>query len=139
MDGAEGLSEAMMYTLVAIGGALGSIARYWCSGLAARTIGETFPWGTIIVNIVGSFIIGFAATAMGPDGRMFVGNGARTFVMVGICGGFTTFSSFSLQTLALLREGETWAAILNVTLSVVLGLLAAWAGQQIATMIWLSR
>lgn len=132
MDGAEGVSGIMIYMWVAIGGALGSIARFWCSDVAARTIGETFPWGTIIVNIIGSFIIGFAATAMGPDGRMFVGNTARTFVMVGICGGYTTFSSFSLQTLNLINDGEILAALGNVGISVFACFLAVWLGHVLA-------
>ena len=68
--------------------------------------GETFPWGTLIVNVSGSFVIGFFATLTGPDGRMFVGTTARQFVMIGICGGYTTFSSFSLQTLNLMNDGE---------------------------------
>src|SRR5262245_35081526 len=74
------------YLWIAIGGALGSVARYWCSGIAARLIGETFPWGTLIVNVVGSFVIGFFATLTGPDGRLFVGTTARQFVMIGLCG-----------------------------------------------------
>jgi CrcB protein len=122
----------MIYLWVAFGGALGSVARFWCSGFAAQTIGETFPWGTIIVNVVGSFIIGFAATAMGPDGRMFVGTTTRQFIMVGFCGGFTTFSSFSLQTLNLLNEGEWFYAMGNIGLSVVMCLMAVWAGHILA-------
>ena len=95
-----------LYFWIAIGSALGGVARYWCSGVAARLIGETFPWGTLIVNVVGSFIIGFFATLTGPDGRIFVGTTARQFVMIGLCGGYTTFSSFSLQTLNLMNDGE---------------------------------
>jgi CrcB protein len=132
MDGVEGLSGLMMYIFVAIGGALGSIARYWCSGFAARMIGETFPWGTIVVNILGSFVIGFAATAMGPDGRMFYGTGARTFVMIGVCGGFTTFSSFSLQTLNLVNDGEVLAAFGNIGISVMACFAAVWLGHVLA-------
>lgn len=78
------------YLWIAIGSALGGTARYWCSGIAARLIGETFPWGTLIVNVVGSFIIGFFATLTGPDGRVFVSSTARQFVMIGLCGGYTT-------------------------------------------------
>jgi fluoride exporter len=122
----------MIYAWIAIGGALGSVARFWCSGAAARLIGETFPWGTLGVNIIGSFIIGFAATAMGPQGRMFVGTTARQFVMAGFCGGFTTFSSFSLQTLNLLNDGEWLPAISNVGLSVALCFIAVWAGHVLA-------
>lgn len=116
------------YFWIAVGGALGSVARYWCSGVAARLIGETFPWGTLTVNVVGSFIIGFFATITGPDGRLFVGSLARQFVMIGICGGFTTFSSFSLQTLNLLNDGEWLYAGGNITLSVILCLVAVWLG-----------
>jgi CrcB protein len=76
-----------LYLWIAIGSAIGGVARYWCSGVAARLIGETFPWGTLIVNVVGSFIIGFFATLTGPDGRVFVGTTGRQFVMVGLCGG----------------------------------------------------
>lgn len=122
----------MLYFWVAVGGALGSVARFWCSGAVARLIGETFPWGTLGVNIVGSFIIGFAATAMGPDGRMFAGTTARQFVMAGFCGGFTTFSSFSLQTLNLLNDGEWIPAVGNIGLSMALCLIAVWAGHILA-------
>ena len=90
------------------------MARYWCSGVAARLIGETFPWGTIIVNIVGSFIIGFFATLTGPDGRIFADTLTRQFVMIGFCGGYTTFSSFSLQTLNLVQDGEWLLAGANI-------------------------
>ena len=106
----------------------GGVARYWCSGVAARLIGETFPWGTLIVNVVGSFIIGFFATMTGPDGRVFVGTTGRQFVMVGLCGGYTTFSSFSLQTLNLMSDGEWLQASFNIGGSVVLCLLAVWLG-----------
>jgi fluoride exporter len=84
------------YLWIAVGSALGGVARYWCSGVAARLIGETFPWGTIIVNVIGCFIIGFFATLTGPDGRVFADTLTRQFVMIGILGGYTTFSSFSL-------------------------------------------
>lgn len=118
----------MTYFWVALGSALGGMGRYWCSGLVAEHIGETFPWGTIIVNISGSFLIGFFATLSGPDGRFLIGSTERQFVMAGLCGGYTTFSSFSLQTLNLLREGEILPASANIVLSVVLCLLAVWLG-----------
>ena len=114
------------YLWIAVGSALGGVARYWCSGVAARLIGETFPWGTIIVNIVGSFIIGFFATLTGPDGRVFADTLTRQFVMIGILGGYTTFSSFSLQTLSLVQDGEWWLAGANIALSVVACLVAVW-------------
>src|SRR5262249_20742160 len=133
----------VLYTWIAIGGALGSIARYWVSEVAAAMVGETFPWGTIFINITGSFVIGFAATSMGPDGRMSVGTTARQFVMVGICGGYTTFSTFSLQTFNLVNNGAWIAAASNIVLSVALCLIAVWAGHVLATrlnaMKWVSR
>lgn len=116
------------YFWIGLGSALGGMARYWCSGMAAVLIGETFPWGTLIVNVLGSLIIGFFATITGPDGRLFVGTPMRQFVMIGLCGGYTTFSSFSLQTLNLVNEGEWLYAGLNVGASVILCLLAVWIG-----------
>lgn len=116
------------YLWIALGGALGSVARYGCSSLAARWIGETFPWGTIIVNVVGSFIIGLFATLTGPDGRFIASPDARQFVMVGLCGGYTTFSSFSLQTLNLVRDGELAQAGGNIVISVAACLAAVWLG-----------
>jgi len=116
------------YFWIAVGSALGGVARYWCSGLAARLFGETFPWGTLIVNVVGSIVIGFFFTITGPDGRWLVGSTARQFVMVGLCGGYTTFSSFSLQTLNLMHDGEWLYAGLNIGASVVLCLLGVWLG-----------
>ncbi len=118
----------LTYFWIAIGGALGSVARYGCSSLAARLVGETFPWGTLAVNVVGSFVIGFFAVLTGPDGRIIVAPDARQFVMVGICGGYTTFSSFSLQTLNLVRDGDMAGAALNVVASVVACLAAVWLG-----------
>lgn len=116
------------YLLVAIGSALGGVARFACSSLFARALGETFPWGTLVVNIAGSFIIGIFTALTGPDGRILVAPDARIFVTVGFCGGFTTFSSFSLQTLGLMRSGEFGAAGLNAALSLVLCLVTVWAG-----------
>lgn len=117
---------------VAFGGALGTVGRYVLSGLVARLIGETFPWGTLIVNVSGSFIIGFFATLTGPDGRYFLGSTGRQFVMTGICGGYTTFSSFSLQTQNLIDDGQWLSAGANVGLSVGLCLIAVWAGCALA-------
>jgi|HubBroStandDraft_6_1064221.scaffolds.fasta_scaffold177805_2 CrcB protein len=121
------------YLWVAIGSALGGVARYWCSGVAARLFGETFPWGTVIVNIVGSFVIGFFATLTGPDGRVYASSIVRQFVMIGICGGYTTFSSFSLQTLNLMNDGEWLRAGGNVVVSVVCCMVAVWIGHVMAS------
>jgi CrcB protein len=127
------MDEFARYLWIMLGGALGTGARYWFSGFVARTIGETFPWGTLIINVLGSFVIGVFATLTGPDGRYLVGSTARQFVMIGICGGYTTFSSFSLQTLNLVNDGEWVSAGGNIVLSVVLCLIAVWAGQAIAS------
>ena len=121
-----------IYFWISVGSALGGMARYWCSGIAARLFGETFPWGTLIINLVGSFVIGFFATLTGPDGRILVSSTVRQFVMVGICGGYTTFSSFSLQTLNLVNGGEWLSAAANVWLSLTLCLTAVWIGHVIA-------
>lgn len=122
----------MTYLWVALGSALGGVARHWCSGVAARLWGETFPWGTIIVNVAGSFVIGLFATLTAPDGRVAASSEARLFVMVGLCGGYTTFSAFSLQSLVLARAGEWIGLGMNIGLSVVLCLAAVWAGHAIA-------
>ncbi len=118
----------MIYFWVMLGSALGGGARYWFSGLAAHHFGETFPWGTLIVNVSGSFVIGFFSTLTGPDGRVFVGSEGRQFVMIGLCGGYTTFSSFSLNTLNLVRDGEMALASANIGLSFLFCLLAVCAG-----------
>lgn len=117
---------------VALGGALGSAARYWCSGLVARLIGEGFPWGTLLVNVLGSLIIGFFATITGTEGKWLVSGSIRQFVMVGVLGGFTTFSAFSLQTLVLFEQGEWLRAAGNVLGSILLCLAAVWIGHMAA-------
>ena len=122
----------MIYLWIAIGSAIGGVARYWLSGAVASAFGETFPWGTLIVNVSGSFAIGFFATLTDPDGRYYFGSAARQFVMVGICGGYTTFSSFSLQTLNLVRDGQWGAAGANIVGAVVLCLAAVWLGHILA-------
>jgi len=118
------------YLWVAIGGALGSVSRYWLSGLVASRFGATFPWGTLVINVTGSFIIGIFAALAIPEGRLDPQSRAFTtqFLMIGVCGGYTTFSSFSLQTLNLLRDREWLYAGGNVLLSVVLCMVAVWLG-----------
>jgi CrcB protein len=117
------------YLWVAAGSALGGMGRYGFGLLAARLWGEGFPWGTIAINIMGSFVIGFFAALTVPDGVLPASANLRTFVIVGICGGFTTFSAFSLQTLSLARDGNWFGVMGNVLLSVVLCLLAVTLGQ----------
>ena len=107
---------------------LGTILRFWVSGVVAQAFGERFPTGTLVINVTGSFIIGVFATLTGPEGRMMVRPLGRQFFMIGICGGYTTFSSFSLQTLNLAREGQWGYAALNVGLSLLLCLGGVWLG-----------
>jgi len=116
------------YLWIALGSALGGVGRFWLSGLVAQRVGETFPWGTLLVNVSGSFVIGLVAALADPAGRFLVASNVRTFLMVGICGGYTTFSSFSLQTLKLAQDGEWFYAGANAVLSVVLCLLGVWMG-----------
>ena len=118
-----------------VGGGLGSLARWGVSGWIANTIGETFPWGTLLVNISGSFVIGLFATVTGPEGRWLAPASFRQFFMLGICGGYTTFSSFSLQTLTLAEDGQWFKASANSVLSLVLCLVGVWLGHLLATAI----
>ncbi len=117
--------------IVMIGGALGTLARYLVS-LAALPISGKLPWGTILINITGSFIIGFFGTFTVAHGRYPVSDNVRLFVMIGLCGGYTTFSSFSLQTLDLIRNGAMARAACNVVASVILCVCAVAAGHLIA-------
>ncbi len=118
----------LAYLYIALGGALGSVARFAVAGGVARATHEVFPWGTLTANVTGCFIIGLFATLTGPDGRTSVSPEIRQFVMVGICGGYTTFSSFSLQTLTLARDGDMKRAGANVLVSIVACLLGVWLG-----------
>ena len=104
------------------------MARYFSSGMAAAILGPSFPWGTMLVNVVGSFVIGLVAAMTGPDSRYIVSMEIRQFVMTGFLGGFTTFSSFSLQTLNLMQDGEWLYASANVMVTVALCLVVVWLG-----------
>ncbi|SPE56495.1 putative fluoride ion transporter CrcB [Verrucomicrobia bacterium] len=115
------------YLWLGLGGAMGTIARFWLNGIVSRHF-ETFPMGTLVINVTGSFVITFFATLTDPGGRWMVKPAFRNFFMTGICGGYTTFSSFSLQTLNLARDGEWGYAGLNVLASFACCLLAAWLG-----------
>ena len=118
----------LLYLLIALGGALGSVARFSLNGVVSTQFGALFPWGTLVVNVTGSFLIGFFFTLTEPGGRLFASSHTRQFFMTGVCGGYTTFSSFSLQTLDLLRGGEWLRAGANTVASVILCLLAVWLG-----------
>jgi CrcB protein len=116
------------YVLVMLGGALGTGARFWLSGLIAERAGEFFPLGTLLVNISGSFAVGFFAGFTDSEGPVLVSPRFRQFFMIGVCGGYTTFSSFSLQTLDLARDGDWMKALLNTVLSFACCLAAVWLG-----------
>ena len=120
---------------IGLGGALGSIARYLVSNwvqTAAKSI--NFPFGTLTVNLVGCFVIGFLAQL--AEARGVFTSESRAFVFIGILGGFTTFSSFGNETLNLARGGEMWNALANIGLNVVIGLFAVWLGRTAAYLIW---
>ncbi len=119
------------YLWIAFGGALGSVARFATAEWAQLRWPFAFPWGTLLVNVLGSLVIG-ALAALGESGRWQASLEMRQFVMIGVLGGYTTFSSFSLQTLMLARNGALLSAGLNVLASVVLCLLAAWCGFALA-------
>jgi fluoride exporter len=114
--------------LVALGSAAGGMARYGVSGFVARRFGEVFPWGTLIVNISGCLIIGTMAGLVAQRGLLPGNAVTRELGMIGFCGGYTTFSSFSLQTLNLARDGEWPRALFNILGSTGLCLAAVWAG-----------
>jgi CrcB protein len=133
MTPSNGRSFFMLeYILVMVGGALGTGARFWVSGFVAERGGELFPWGTLVVNITGSFAVGFLAAFMDPQGFFLMSPRLRQFLMIGVCGSYTTFSSFSLQTLDLVRDGDWFKAGLNTLLSVVCCLAAVWLGRILA-------
>jgi CrcB protein len=123
------------YLAVMLGGALGTGLRMALSGWLAAKCGETFPIGTLVVNISGCFVIGAFAELTGPDGVFFTSPLARQVVMLGVLGGYTTFSSFGLQTLNLAQDGEWLRAGSNAVLSLVLCLLAVWLGHALAALL----
>jgi fluoride exporter len=125
----------MNYLWIAMGSALGGVARYGMSGWVARHWGETFPLGTLLVNLSGCFLIGVIACFAATESRVWLSAWQRDFLMLGVCGGYTTFSSFSLQTLNLLRDGDGFRAALNVLGSVLGCMIAVWLGYALA-MIW---
>ena len=112
--------------LIALAGLVGTLLRYWISGFVARQYGETFPWGTIVVNLIGCLITGMVFFL--AEERLLVSPTARAVILIGLLGGFTTFSAYGLQTFTLLRDGEFGLAILNVTTSNILGLFMVWIG-----------
>src|SRR6476659_119677 len=122
----------VLYGYIAAGSVLGGVARYLLSLLIELIPG--FPWATLFVNVTGSFIIGFYAALSGPDGRLFASAQQRQFVTTGFCGGYTTFSTFSLETFRLFQAGDTRTALVNIAASIGASLLAVWLGH-----IWAGR
>ena len=112
--------------LIALAGLTGTLLRYWLSGYVARQYGETFPWGTMAVNLIGCLVTG--AVFYATEERFLINPTVRTVILIGLLGGFTTFSSYGLQTFTLLRDGEFGLATLNIITSNVLGLFMVWAG-----------
>jgi CrcB protein len=130
---AVGLGELMgPYTAVAVGSALGGMARHWCTAVSIEWLGVEFPWSTLLINVLGSFVIGFFFAIAGPDARFEAPADMRLFVMTGICGGYTTFSAFSLQTLSLFQSGAWLRAGGYVASSVGLCLIAVAGGYALA-------
>jgi CrcB protein len=126
---------AMTWLAVALGSALGGVARYGLGLAVVRAVGAGFPWGTLLINVLGSFVIGLYGALTLADGPMPATADMRAFVMVGICGGFTTFSSFSLQTVDLLQAGETAAAAFYIVASVALCVAGTFLGYWLASRI----
>jgi fluoride exporter len=123
--------QSRNFLAVGLGASLGSVARYLVSLGMLHLFGPSFAWGTLSVNVLGSFVIGLYATLTEPDGRLLASPVARQFVLAGFCGGFTTFSIFSLETLLLAERGAVALAGINVAISVILWLLAVWIGYRI--------
>jgi CrcB protein len=113
---------------VAVGGAMGSMARFWLAGAMTALTGPRFPWGTLLINVVGSFVIGLVAGITLTPARVGMHPDIRIFLMTGICGGFTTFSAFSLQTLELLQTGDAVPAFGYAIGSVTLCVVATYCG-----------
>jgi CrcB protein len=124
---------AGLYAAVALGSMIGGVLRAVATPLVQALAQSGFPWGTLFVNVTGSFAIGFYAVLSAPEGRAAAGPHWRLFVMTGLCGGYTTFSAFSLETFRLAHDGRLAAAGLNIGGSLVGWLLAVWLGNRLAT------
>ena len=119
--------------LIGLAGFVGTLARYWLSGVAGRRYGETFPYGTFAVNAIGCLVAGFLFYLMSD--RFDTSTTLRSVIFIGLLGGFTTFSAFGLQTFTLLRDGEVFLALLNIGLSNIAGLFLVWAGYRLAGLV----
>jgi CrcB protein len=126
-----GWTTAILYACIAAGSVMGGASRYLLSLVIQW--GPGLPWATLFVNVTGSFIIGFYSTLSASDGRLFASARQRQFVMTGFCGGYTTFSTFSLETFKLLQAGMEQTALANIVVSIVSWLLAVWLGHLLAS------
>ena len=122
------MTSGLTWLAVASGGAIGSLARFWLTGAMAALTGPRFPWGTLLINVLGSLVIGLIAGIALPLGRVSLHHDLRVFLMTGVCGGFTTFSAFSLQTLEMAQSGDFLPAFGYAIASVAVCLLAVWGG-----------
>jgi CrcB protein len=129
---AQARAAGAVYAAIAAGSVVGSLLRWLASLALAAMFGAGFPLGTLFVNVTGSFAIGFFAGLTAPDGRLLVGSRLRQFVMIGVCGGYTTFSAFSLETARFLSGGDLAAAAGYVGVSVTTWLAAVWLGDALA-------
>jgi len=116
-----------------IGGAVGTIARYLLAGVVYRTMGTSFPYGTLVVNVSGCFILGILASL--ADKKFILGPDARILLMIGFCGAFTTFSTLIFESDNLIRNGEALRAFINVFVSIVLGFILFRAGSLLGEII----
>lgn len=127
------MGPSVKYLLVFLGGGIGAALRFWMQGVVHERMGAGFPYGTMAVNVLGCFVIGLLMIAL--DERFLAAASLRLFLTIGILGGFTTFSSFSYETLALLRDGEFLPALANVGFTVMLCLIATWGGMRLGKLI----
>ena len=123
----------MQALAIAVGGAVGSLLRFWLSSGVYALAGRGFPWGTMAVNLLGSFLIGFLSVFMLE--RVSVGPEVRAGITIGLLGGFTTFSTFSMETINLIEQGDLLKAMLNIVVSVIACVAAAWIGLLLARQI----
>ena len=123
--------HASLYGAVIAGGVIGSLMR-WIVALVIPAIPGGLPWPTLFANVTGCFVIGFYAALTGPDGRVFVSPRTRQFVMTGICGGYTTFSGFSLEVVRFVAGGDLRSAAIYIVFSLVSWLVAVWVGDALA-------
>lgn len=126
-------TTSALYGAIAVGSVVGSVLRWLAARGVHAVFGDALPWGTLFVNVTGSFAIGLYAALTGPDGRLLVSPLTRQFVMTGVCGGYTTFSIFSLETLQLVQSAAMDKAGFNIGISITAWLAAVWLGDAIGT------